>query len=53
MDDIPPSVAIVFMICVAIITVTIIVCDCAKQKYAALDNGVSTTESTTESTTGR
>ena len=53
MDDIPPSVAIVFMICVAIITVTIIVCDCAKQKYAALDNVVTSTESTTDTSTGR
>lgn len=47
MDDIPPSVAIVFMICVAIITVTIIVCDCAKQKCAAPDNVVTSTDSTT------
>lgn len=47
MDDIPPSVAIVFMICVAIITATIVVCDCVKQKYATPDSVVSTTETTT------
>ena len=44
MDDIPPSVAIVFMICVAIITTTIIVCDCVK--YAAPDNAATSTETT-------
>ena len=48
MDDIPPSVAIVFMICVAIITTTIIVCDCVKQKYAAPDDDVVATETTTD-----
>lgn len=47
MDDIPPSVAIVFMVCVAVITVTIIVCDCVKQKYAAPNNAVTPAESTT------
>lgn len=48
MDDIPPSVAIVFMVCVAIITATIVVCDCVKQKYATPDSVVSTTETTTD-----
>lgn len=48
MDDIPPSVAIVFMVCVAIITVTIIVCDCEKQKYAAPDNDVVATKVATK-----
>ena len=62
MDDIPPSVAIVFMICITIISVTIVVCECVKPKYAAPDNvvtstdsttgvGVSTTESTTDTST--
>lgn len=51
MDDIPPRVAIVFMICITIITATIIVCDCMKQKYATPDNDVTLSES--ESTTGR
>lgn len=48
MDDIPPSVAIVFMVCVAIITATIVICDCVKQKQAAPNNAVTPTESTTE-----
>ena len=48
MDDIPPSVGIVFMVCVAIITATIVVCDCEKQKQAAPNNVVTPAESTTE-----
>lgn len=47
MDDIPPSVGIVFIICLTIITATIVVCDCVKQKYAAPDNVVTSTDSTT------
>lgn len=48
MNDIPPSVAIVFMVCITIIVATIAVCDCVKQKYAAPDSVVSTTETTTD-----
>lgn len=44
MDDIPPRVGIVFMICITIISVTIVVCECVKQKYAAPDNVVTSTE---------
>ena len=51
MDDLPPNVAIVFMICLTIITSTIIVCDCLKQKSATPESVVTSTESTTESTT--
>ena len=47
MNDIPPSVAIVFMVCITIIVATIAVCDCVKQKYAAPDNVVTSTESAT------
>ena len=47
LSDLPPCVGIVFLICITIITTTIIVCDCAKQKYATPDNVVSTTETTT------
>lgn len=52
MNDVPPSVAIVFIIYVTIIVATLAVCDCVKQKPAAPDNVVTSTESTTESTTG-
>lgn len=51
MKDVPPSVAIVFMICITIISVTIVVCDCLRQKPAAPANVVTLPES--ESTTGR
>lgn len=51
MKDVPPSVAIVFMICITIISVTIVVCECVRQKYAASDSVVTLPES--ESTTGR
>lgn len=53
MKDIPPSVAIVFMICITIISVTIVVCECVRQKYAAPDNVVTSTESATDTSTGR
>lgn len=53
MDDVPPSVAIVFMICITIISATIVVCDCVKQKYAAPDNVVTSTETSTDTSTGR
>lgn len=48
MNDIPPSVGIVFIVCITIITATIAVCDCEKQKQAAPNNAVTPTESTTE-----
>ena len=47
MDDIPPSVWIVFIVCITIITATIVVCDCEKQKQAAPNNAVIPAESTT------
>ena len=51
MNDVPPSVAIVLMICITIIGVTIVVCDCLKQKCAAPDAVVTLPEP--EPTTGR
>ena len=46
MNDVPSSVAITFMICVTIIVATMVVCDCVRQKPAASDNVVTSTEST-------
>lgn len=47
MDDVPPSVAIVFIICVTIIVAVITVCDCVKQKSATTDSAATPTVSST------
>ena len=51
MNDVPPSVAIVFIIFVTIIVVALAFCDCVKQKSATTDSVVTSTESTTVSST--